>query len=116
MSDYGQDTIQQHTAYYTLTLSVVYGVPNMISSFVLGSLSDSYGRRLFLAIAIFGQGVSYAIFCAVVVFDFSLYSLYFTEFVSGISGSVMPVAAAYLAAVTADSSRTFRSDISSIPD
>jgi len=111
MSDINQDAVQKRTAFYSLAFQLMYGIPNMIGSFIVGSISDSIGRRVGLCLPILGQGLSYAAVAFVITLDLPLWSFFITEFVSGISGSVFPVAAAYLADATPEESRTFRMSV-----
>ena len=111
MSDHHQDDIQKTTAYYTLAFQLTNGIPNLFGSFLVSSLSDSFGRKIGLLLPIAGQGLSYLGFGAIIIFDLSLYGFFLTELINGISGNVFPVAAAYLTDVTTESTRTFRMSV-----
>ena len=108
MSDFSQDAIQKRSAYYTLAFQLTSGLPNMLGSFLVGSLSDSFGRRLGLGLPTLGQSLACTATAVFIILDIPLYYFFITEFCYGISGNVFPVAAAYLADATTEASRTFR--------
>ena len=87
-------------------LFAMYAAMQFIFSPILGSLSDRFGRRPVLLIALFGSGLDYfaatqaphvtEVFGAVTGMTF----LFITRAINGISGATIPVCSAYIADVT----------------
>ena len=86
-------------------LTATYAVMQFIFAPVLGGLSDKHGRRPVLLIALLGLGLDYL----VIVFAPSLAWLFVARMISGICGSSMTVANAYIADIssTADRAKNF---------
>lgn len=82
-------------------LTATYAVMQFIFAPVLGGLSDKYGRRPVLLIALLGLGLDYL----VIVFAPSLVWLFVARMISGICGSSMTVANAYIADISSPSDR-----------
>lgn len=77
-------------------LTATYAVMQFICAPILGGLSDKYGRRPVLLIALLGLGLDYL----VIVFAPSLVWLFVARTISGICGSSMTVANAYIADIS----------------
>ncbi|MEM9895030.1 MAG: TCR/Tet family MFS transporter [Bacteroidota bacterium] len=77
-------------------LIATYGVMQFFFAPVLGGLSDKYGRRPLLLLALFGLGVDYLI----IVFAPSLEWFFVARAFAGICGSSVTVANAYIADIS----------------
>jgi DHA1 family tetracycline resistance protein-like MFS transporter len=73
-----------------------------IASPLLGYLSDRFGRRPVLLIALCGAGFDYLL----MAFAPNLTILFIGRIISGLTGASMTVAASYIADVSDDSNRT----------
>ncbi|RZK48077.1 MAG: MFS transporter [Pedobacter sp.] len=83
-------------------LIVAYAIMQFISSPILGSLSDKFGRRPILLISLFGLGVDY-VFLA---FAPTITWLFFGRIFSGICGASITTASAYIADVSEPDKRS----------
>jgi len=79
-----------------------YAVLQFLSSPLLGSLSDRFGRRPVLLVSLLGAGIDY-VFMA---FAPSLPLLFVGRVVSGVSGASFTVASAYIADISNDENRS----------
>lgn len=77
-------------------LASLYAAMQFIFSPVLGSLSDRFGRRPVLLVALLGSGLDYF----AMAFAPTLWLLFLTRAINGISGASMTTANAYVADVT----------------
>ncbi len=77
-------------------LSATYAVMQFAFSPTLGALSDHFGRRPVLLVALFGSAIDYI----AMAFAPSLAWLFVTRAINGISGASMTAASAYIADVT----------------
>ncbi len=77
-------------------LTATYAVMQFIFAPVLGGLSDKFGRRPVLLIALLGLGLDYL----VIVFAPTMAWLFIARIISGICGSSMTVANAYIADIS----------------
>ncbi|MEM0938206.1 MAG: TCR/Tet family MFS transporter [Bacteroidota bacterium] len=82
-------------------LTATYAIMQFIFAPILGGLSDKLGRRPVLLIALLGLGLDYL----VIVFAPSLAWLFIARTISGICGSSMTVANAYIADISQDADR-----------
>ena len=80
----------------------VYAFMLFIASPFLGYLSDRFGRRPVLLVALCGAGFDYLL----MAFAPNLLILFIGRIFSGLSGASMSVAASYIADVSNDSNRT----------
>lgn len=80
----------------------IYSLFLFISSPLLGKLSDKFGRRPILLIALFGAGIDYFF----MAFAPTLSLLFIGRVISGISGASFTVASAYIADISDDSNRS----------
>jgi DHA1 family tetracycline resistance protein-like MFS transporter len=69
---------------------------------LLGSLSDRFGRRPVLLVALCGAGLDYLL----MAFAPTLFILFLGRVISGLTGASMTVAASYIADVSTDANRT----------
>ena len=87
-------------------LFATYAAMQFVFSPILGSLSDHFGRRTVLLIALFGSGVDYLAGTQAphVTHAFGVIAgmtlLFITRAINGISGATVPVCSAYIADVT----------------
>ncbi len=77
-------------------LAATYASMQIIFAPILGALSDKYGRRKLLLISLFGLGLDYL----VIVFAPTLTWLFVARIISGICGSSVTVANAYIADIS----------------
>lgn len=89
------------SSYYGYFISI-YAFMLFIASPLLGSLSDRFGRRPVLLIALCGAGLDYLL----MAFAPSLTILFIGRVISGLTGASMTVAASYIADVSTDENRT----------
>lgn len=89
------------SSYYGYFISI-YAFMLFIASPLLGSLSDRFGRRPVLLIALCGAGLDYLL----MAFAPSLTILFIGRIISGLTGASMTVAASYIADVSTDQNRT----------
>jgi DHA1 family tetracycline resistance protein-like MFS transporter len=80
----------------------VYALMQFMTSPVLGSLSDRYGRRPVLLLSLLGAGLDYVI----MAFSPSLWFLFVGRIISGLTGANMTVATAYMADISDDGNRS----------
>jgi DHA1 family tetracycline resistance protein-like MFS transporter len=79
-----------------------YAVMQFISSPLLGSLSDRFGRRPILLISLMGAAIDYFF----MAFASTLPLLFLGRIISGISGASYTVASAYIADISNDQNRS----------
>ena len=77
-------------------LSATYAAMMFIFAPTLGALSDRFGRRPVLLVALLGSGLDYFVMAV----SPTLWILFVTRAINGISGASMTVASAYIADVT----------------
>lgn len=77
-------------------LTATYAVMQFLFAPILGALSDRFGRRPVLLVALLGLGLDYL----VIVFAPSLAWLFLARMISGICGSSITVANAYIADIS----------------
>ncbi len=80
----------------------LYSLMLFIASPLLGSLSDRFGRRPVLLIALLGAGLDYLL----MAFAPTLTILFIGRVISGLSGASITVASSYIADVSTDENRT----------
>ena len=97
---FGSNEIFVNT-YYGYFISI-YAFMLFIASPFLGYLSDRFGRRPVLLVALCGAGLDYLL----MAFAPNLTILFIGRVLSGLSGASMSVAASYIADVSDDSNRT----------
>lgn len=82
-------------------LITIYAVMQFIFAPILGGLSDKFGRKPVLLIAMFGFAVDYVI----IAFAPTLIWLFMARIISGICGSSLTVANAYIADISSPDNR-----------
>jgi DHA1 family tetracycline resistance protein-like MFS transporter len=92
----GPGTTDGQAAVWTGYLAATYAAMQFIFSPILGALSDRFGRRPVLLIALLGSGLDYFAMALAP----SLGWFFVTRVINGISGATMTVANAYIADVT----------------
>jgi len=87
------------------TLTVVFAVNQFLFSPVIGGLSDTYGRRPVLLIALFVMALDYL----VMGFAHAMWLLFLGRFVGGITAATQSTASAYIADIStkADKAKNF---------
>lgn len=87
---------EKHAAPYVGLLAATYAAMQFLFAPSLGAISDRFGRRPVLLIAIFGSGLDYFAMALAP----TLWILYLTRAINGLSGASFSVANAYIADVT----------------
>lgn len=90
-----------HAAYHYGFIASAYATMQFIFAPILGKLSDRYGRRPVILIALFGFGINYLI----LGWAPSLVWLYIARIFSGITGASFSTANAYIADVSDSTNR-----------
>jgi multidrug resistance protein len=83
-------------------LSVIYALAQFLAAPVLGKISDRVGRRPVLLACVLGSAIGYFIFG----FGGSLWVLFLSRLIDGISGGNLSTAAAYIVDVSSPENRT----------
>ncbi len=97
----GQGGSEQEAAGAVGYLAATYAAMQFLFAPVLGALSDHFGRRPVLLVAIFGSGLDYF----AMALSPTLSILFLTRALNGLSGASMTVATAYIADTTAPQQR-----------
>lgn len=107
-----EDVVQSHTSHWFLWQNLCYELPAIVLSFVYGSLSDHYSRKLALALPSLGQALS---MCNYVInsmyMEWNVAYLLVGQVISGLFGSwitCLLAAFSYLSEISATSKRTVR--------
>ncbi len=82
-------------------LASSFAIAQFIASPIIGALSDRYGRRPILLVCVLGTAVSYYLFGLAA----SLWMLFFSRIVDGITGGVAATAQAYIADISSPEDR-----------
>lgn len=90
------DGTDQSAGIAVAMLAAIYAAMQFLFAPVLGSLSDRFGRRPILLIALFGSGLDYF----AMALSPTLGLLFLTRAINGISGATITVCNAYVADVT----------------
>ena len=77
-------------------LTFTYAIMQFVFSPILGNLSDKYGRRPVLLVALFGLGIDY-LFLA---FAPSIFWLFIGRMIAGVAGASFTTATAYIADIS----------------
>jgi DHA1 family tetracycline resistance protein-like MFS transporter len=94
--NHGAGGTEEAAAHFVGALTATYAVMQFFFSPILGALSDHYGRRPILLIALLGSGLDYFAMALAP----SLAILFLTRAINGLSGASMTVANAYIADIT----------------
>jgi DHA1 family tetracycline resistance protein-like MFS transporter len=86
-------------------LAGLYSIFTFLSAPILGQLSDKYGRKIVLALSLFGTSIGYAIF-AIGVLQKSIPLLFLGRIIDGITGGNIAVARAVVSDVSTPKTRT----------
>ena len=92
----GNEQVVERAAQWYGLLIALFAVMNFLFSPVLGALSDRYGRRVVLLTALFGSGLDYF----AMALSPTLWFLFITRAINGMSGASVTVCNAYIADVT----------------
>jgi DHA1 family tetracycline resistance protein-like MFS transporter len=90
-----------HVSQWGGWLTVVYAVMQFLFAPILGNLSDQYGRRPILLLSLLGFGIDY-IFMALAP---TIWWLFASRVVAGITGASITTASAYIADVSTNENR-----------
>lgn len=82
-------------------LASSFAVAQFIASPIIGGLSDRYGRRPVLLVCVLGTAISYYLFGLAA----SLWMLFFSRVIDGITGGVAATAQAYIADISTPENR-----------
>ncbi len=85
-------------------LIAVYPLGQFIATPILGQLSDKYGRKKILGIALFGTAVSYVVF-AIAIITKNIPLLFISRFADGITGGNISIAQAMIGDVSRPENR-----------
>lgn len=97
LPEYGQEG---KAAWAVATLAAIYAGMQFILSPVLGSLSDRFGRRPVLLVALLGSGLDYLAAAAAAIWFPHIWLLFLTRAINGASGASISTCYAYIADVT----------------
>ncbi len=86
-------------------LTGVYSICTFLAAPVLGQLSDKYGRKVILALSLFGTSAGYALF-AIGVITKNIPLLFLSRGIDGLTGGNIAVARAVISDVSAPEHRT----------
>ena len=106
VSDLVTDTEQKATSKastWIVYYSIAAGVPAIFANLILGSFTDTYGRKFLLTICILGTCLRLAISATVIYLEASLFYLVLASFVEGCAGqhaTCLTVSLAYAADIT----------------
>ena len=106
VSDLVTDTEQKATSKastWIVYYSIAAGVPAIFANLILGSYTDTYGRKFLLTICILGTCLRLAISATVIYLEASLFYLVLASFVEGCTGqhaTCLTVSLAYAADIT----------------
>ena len=94
VGEYTTSNVEQ--THWAVALSVVYGLMQFLCAPLLGAVSDRFGRRPVLLLAIAGLGVHYILIATAP----SLWIMLFARVLGGITGASFSVANAYIADIS----------------
>ncbi|XP_038076339.1 proton-coupled folate transporter-like [Patiria miniata] len=106
-----EDEIQAQASLWLLYLSTAAKIPVVVSSIILGTLSDRLGRKLCLVIPIFGFICQEIVYILSVYYKLPLPVLLVGDVIQGLSGGYMSLFAgclSYITDVTSEKQRTMR--------
>ena len=100
LSDLGYNNIAE-AAMWAGFLSACYAFMQFLFSPIIGTISDAFGRRKIILVALLAMCVDYMI----LGFSGALWVLFLGKLVAGITGSTIPTATAYLADISSEKER-----------
>ncbi|XP_038076124.1 proton-coupled folate transporter-like [Patiria miniata] len=106
-----EDEIQSQASLWLLYLSAATNIPVVVSSIVLGTLSDRLGRKLSLVMAIIGYICQEIVYILTVYYKLPLPVLLVGDFLQGVGGGFMTLFAgciSYISDITLEKQRTIR--------
>ncbi|XP_038077339.1 proton-coupled folate transporter-like [Patiria miniata] len=106
-----QDDIQSQTSLWMFYLFMSASIPLMISSVVLGTLSDELGRKICLVMPIVGYIIQEVVYLATMHFKLPLPVLFVGSILQGMSGGFglfYAGCASYIVDITSEKNRTLR--------
>ncbi|XP_030849290.1 proton-coupled folate transporter [Strongylocentrotus purpuratus] len=105
------DMIQAETSTWLLYLGLAYSIPGVFMAILVGSLSDTFGRKPALCLNIIGSCLLSTVYLFIVYYQAPVEYLLIGDFISGVTGGqalLLSTGAAYVADVTSEKSRTPR--------
>ena len=97
------NTVQEKVSQWSVYCSMCSGIPSLVSTTILASLSDRYGRKKMLFIALFGTLLKMS-FCSFAIwFKLNIYLMLVTSVLEGCAGgwvTVVSISFAYVADLT----------------
>ncbi len=107
-----EDVVQSQTSYWFLWQNLCYELPAIVLSFLYGSVSDHYSRKLALALPSLGQALSMCNYLINSVYmDWHVGYLLVGQVISGLFGSwitCLLAAFSYLSEISSSEKRTVR--------
>ncbi|KAK3087328.1 hypothetical protein FSP39_004727 [Pinctada imbricata] len=94
-----QSKIQALSSNLNIYVTLALAIPNIFSNLIIGSLSDVYGRKLFISIAMSGHFVKGVLLTLGTYFEINIYYFLLFSFIDGCTGSIMGTITAMLAFV-----------------
>ncbi len=85
-------------------LIAVYPIGQFLATPILGQLSDKYGRKKILGLALFGTAISYVLF-AIGIITKNIPLLFFSRFFDGVTGGNISIAQAMIGDVSTGENR-----------
>jgi len=102
---FGIGTSESSVALYYGLLLACYPAMQLIGAPILGTLSDKYGRKPILTIALIGTFVGYALFAYAIVIK-SLWLLFFARLLPGFTGGNISIVMSAISDISTDDART----------
>ncbi|XP_072433391.1 lysosomal proton-coupled steroid conjugate and bile acid symporter SLC46A3 isoform X2 [Chiloscyllium punctatum] len=106
-----QEVVQELSSHFFMYVTLIKFLPNFIVTFVLGSYSDHYGRRLSLLLPTIGALISSLAFLAMTYFSWPIHFLFIPVALSACFGGFTTVfggAFAYVADVSSSEHKNMR--------
>lgn len=106
-----QRETQTETSFILLGVILTSTIPTLFMTLMLGSWSDHVGRRIVIAIAIFGSITESSFILLIICFKLPIFFLMISSFISGACGyfpTIILSVFSYIADITQPSQRAFR--------
>ncbi|XP_038044240.1 solute carrier family 46 member 3-like [Patiria miniata] len=106
-----QDGIQAEASLWIMYLNVSSSIPVIISSVIMGTLSDRLGRKMCIVIPIFGYICQEVVYLATIYFELPLPVLFVGDILQGMAGGfglLFAGCTSYITDITSEKKRTLR--------
>ena len=117
-SSHEQDHVQSVTSQWSIFASLANGIPVIFTGTIMSSLTDSYGRKRFLIVPLFGTFVKNGLCACAVAYKWNIYVMTAFFFIEGFAGgwvTTLSIASASVADLTPpDKSRSFVLSVMSV--